>query len=368
MTATQNESPSPLPGTKPDTGGVRDGETELPVAPPLDPSPILVLLEEFARGQPPRELLRTLLDASASLGGATSAALLLSPDQLAALYPEDRVDPHRVELGSRASLVCDGFQGSSPAAEAGPIVIPSVDGALLLHGPSVRELSAPLAATLQLLAHLAMGICRGAVTLDEANLRALMFEQTRKQLRERNDLLRDLSIVDDLTGLFNRRHFERSLAYEIGRFNRYRQPLGLAILDLDHFKSINDTHGHDAGDEVLRTVARAIQSIVRAPDIACRYGGEEFAILLPHTGIEGAARAAERLRRAVAELTVILSPDCAIGVTLSAGVASADSPATGAALVREADRALYQAKAGGRNRVVAAGTPDDSSSGAARHS
>lgn len=158
---------------------------------------------------------------------------------------------------------------------------------------------------------------------------------------------------DSLTGAYNRRHFEQLFPVEIARHQRYGEELSLLILDIDHFKRINDTYGHLKGDEVLRSVAGVLLSTLRQADSCVRYGGEEFVLLLPHTTRRNAAWLAERLRRKILKLS-FSSGKKHFGVTVSIGVSSmtADEHKEGLTLAGEADRALYQAKNNGRNKVV----------------
>ncbi|MBX3705636.1 MAG: diguanylate cyclase [Pseudomonadales bacterium] len=161
-----------------------------------------------------------------------------------------------------------------------------------------------------------------------------------------------LAHTDPLTGLSNRRYFMQRLHEEIERARRHGHPLSVALLDLDHFKIINDTFGHDAGDQVLRAVARTIFGVKRSSDVAARFGGEEFALLLPETDPAGAARVAERLREAIESLLVPRPAGAPLSVTTSIGVATLHSPEAGLDnLLIRADRALYDAKRAGRNRV-----------------
>ena len=164
-------------------------------------------------------------------------------------------------------------------------------------------------------------------------------------LEAQNEYLTRLSRRDEATGLFNQRHFVERLEDEFRRALRYATPLSLLIADLDDFKQVNDERGHLVGNEVLRRVARTVRQAVRETDTAARYGGDEFALLLPQTGPHQAMRLAERMRTAVVSL-----PDCP---SLSIGVASLTPQTTGPVdLLTEADRAMYQAKALGKNRVV----------------
>jgi diguanylate cyclase (GGDEF)-like protein len=180
-------------------------------------------------------------------------------------------------------------------------------------------------------------------------------------------LVRDAR-TDARTGLLNAAAWQDDAAAEITRAVRVRLPLAMVLLDIDHFKAVNDTHGHLAGDRVLRAVAGIIRSQLRDYDIAGRYGGEEFAVLLPHTQPGQARRIAERLRMAVAAAHLTASagtgPATPVRVTVSAGVASLAECSPGLqALIAAADAALYDAKTAGRNRVRACrGQPPGTSS------
>jgi diguanylate cyclase (GGDEF)-like protein len=168
--------------------------------------------------------------------------------------------------------------------------------------------------------------------------------------------LRQLSIHDPLTGLFNRRYMEETLEIEIRRAERTERPIGVIMLDLDHFKTFNDRFGHAAGDELLRTLGALIRARLRAGDIACRYGGEEFVLILPDASGEAALQRAEDIRQKVQGLDARYM-DTPLGqVTVSLGVAT--WPVNGRAraeILSAADAALYRAKGEGRNRVIAAG-------------
>jgi diguanylate cyclase (GGDEF)-like protein len=171
--------------------------------------------------------------------------------------------------------------------------------------------------------------------------------------------LQEQSSRDALTGLFNRRFMEESLDRELRRAVREGYPLGLIMADLDHLKDFNDAHGHAAGDVVLQLVGRFLQGAVRGEDVACRFGGEEFVVILPKAALEDTRRRAEAMRQGLQTqrlepLGALLPP-----VTMSFGVAAfPDHGATGDVLLHAADAALYRAKATGRNRVVVAGLGD----------
>ena len=163
----------------------------------------------------------------------------------------------------------------------------------------------------------------------------------------------DLSSKDALTGLVNRRSFEMTLAREVDRVARSGESALLLMLDIDHFKAVNDTHGHPAGDLVIQAVAGAVAQVVRPMDTAARVGGEEFAIVLPNCGTAVGALVAERVRARVAGLRVEVAPNVVLSVTVSLGGAFAPQWVRSSSLLwmERADRQLYRAKAEGRNRA-----------------
>ncbi|MBT9368278.1 PleD family two-component system response regulator [Rhizobium sp. CSW-27] len=165
----------------------------------------------------------------------------------------------------------------------------------------------------------------------------------------------ELAVTDALTGLSNRRYLDSHLRTLFNRAASRTRPLSVCITDIDRFKQVNDTYGHDAGDEVLREFARRIRSTVRGADLACRYGGEEFVVVMPETDAATAAVVAERLRAIIeGEPFVLAQGALRLSITASLGIASNDSGIeTPEHLLKQADRALYAAKTAGRNRVVA---------------
>jgi two-component system, cell cycle response regulator len=178
------------------------------------------------------------------------------------------------------------------------------------------------------------------------------------ELRQRNQELDLLSRTDPLTGLRNRRHVEEYLARLLSLARRNAEPMGVLVVDIDHFKSVNDRYGHDGGDAVLREVAGRMVRNVRLEDMVGRWGGEEFLVVLPNTDGQGAAELAERLRQVVAGEPCPLPDGGVVPVTVSLGCAASlvDDATT---LVRSADAALYEAKESGRNRVVVVAAADE---------
>jgi two-component system, cell cycle response regulator len=196
--------------------------------------------------------------------------------------------------------------------------------------------------------------------IDKNELFARVRTQIRKKrygerLRDNFQMSMELAITDPLTGLHNRRYMESHLATLVQDAASRGKPLSLLVCDIDYFKAINDNFGHDVGDDVLREFATRVRKSIRGIDLACRFGGEEFVVVMPETDMAVAAVVAERIRRRIAgEPFPILKGSGTIEVTISIGIAALaqadDSPET---IVKRADQALYRAKRDGRNRVVA---------------
>jgi two-component system cell cycle response regulator len=196
--------------------------------------------------------------------------------------------------------------------------------------------------------------------IDQHELTARLRTQVRR--KRYNDQLRasvaqtiEMAVIDGLTGLHNRRYLDSHLQTLFDRAVARRRPLSVMITDLDRFKSINDAHGHDGGDDVLREFAKRLRKNVRGIDLACRFGGEEFVVVMPDTDGAVAEKVAERIRAEIAQAPFAIGNDGKmIEVTVSVGVSSVlKGTDTVAALMTRADLALYEAKSGGRNRVVA---------------
>jgi two-component system cell cycle response regulator len=196
--------------------------------------------------------------------------------------------------------------------------------------------------------------------VDKNELLARVRTQLRKKryadrLRHNVQLSLEMAITDQLTGLHNRRYMSRHLDTLVSGARKSGKPLAFLIMDIDYFKSVNDTYGHDIGDEVLKEFANRIAANVRGIDLACRYGGEEFVVVMPETDMAFAYAVAERLRKSVEQTPVPISREPnTLNITISIGIAGSEGDAdTADKLLHRADQALYRAKRSGRNRVVA---------------
>ena len=239
------------------------------------------------------------------------------------------------------------FQGTERLFETLLVPVTNVQGDVTHICGTARDLTPFLVAqrSLEELNHrLELRVAERTQALNQANA----------ELREANQILEKLAASDSLTELANRRSFFEHAAAEVQRAQRYGHPLSLQMLDIDHFKSINDHFGHAAGDEVLRKLADVLRANLRHNDLAARIGGEEFVVLLPETRLEAAAQHAERLRMAIAALRFPFDQS-AHSITVSIGVAALDigelSPDP---MLMRADSGLYRAKDDGRNRVQVA--------------
>ena len=244
-----------------------------------------------------------------------------------------------------------------PAPESSPAAAP--DGAALQ--PLVGRLRHKVAELENLAAQMSERMEQYLVQLEAA--RAALEQEVNKriwaekELTQANLLLRDRAVRDALTGLHNRGYFEESLVREESRARRSGQPLGVMMIDIDHFKRCNDTFGHAAGDAVLRAVSHYVLSLTRGEDIFCRYGGEEFVLVMVNTSARGVWERAEMLRAGVRSLAIEHEGRAIGPITLSIGIGMVpDHAERGHAALRVADAALYRAKQEGRDRVVM-GTP-----------
>ncbi len=194
--------------------------------------------------------------------------------------------------------------------------------------------------------------------VDRNELMARVRTQVRRhryamELRESVNNTMALAVTDALTGLYNRRYFDRHLNVLLGKAQEQDRDMALMILDIDHFKAVNDTHGHDIGDAVLREFSARLKRNIRGVDLACRFGGEEFVVLMPDTDIGQAEAVAERVRQSMAEKAFDVGAVRPLSVTVSVGVSIKESFVdTPESLIKRADVALYRAKREGRNRVI----------------
>ncbi len=206
-----------------------------------------------------------------------------------------------------------------------------VIGAMLAHSKTPCHFNQEAIPILSLIAN------QTAITVDKIRL---------------HDETRQLAFTDELTGLYNRRHFINLAEREVDRAIRYKNSLAFIMFDLDRFKKVNDSYGHPAGDQVLKTITSLARRELREIDLFARYGGEEFVILLPETGRRGARAIAERLRKRIAQ-TPITAAQEKISITISLGVSTLSSRCNNLAnLIEASDKALYTAKETGRDRTI----------------
>ncbi len=296
-----------------------------------------------------------VIDDSPSIRG-TTRNLLLTEGDLSVLEATDGLSGFRMLVEAKPDLVlCDlempladgrkflALRRSRPDLEDVPVIMLTADNdadqkADLLDLGATDYVTKPFHAR-ELLARVRVHLRICQLTL---------------ALRAANERLGEIADTDALTGLPNRRRFDELLIVEVARAKRYGSPLSLAMVDVDHFKGVNDRFGHDVGDTVLRALGQALGVGVRETDFAARFGGEEFAILMPHTGPVEARVAAERLRRSFHAVVHAAGND-SLSCTVSIGVAAYDASKgvdDGRTLSKAADTALYRAKSEGRDRVV----------------
>ncbi len=281
---------------------------------------------------------RQVVEAVAVWGDLPPATLVFEPGECWALR-RGRMHPGR----DTAGLVCPHLRQPSPSGAHLCVPMMAQGEALgVLHLRETMTGTGPADGVTESKRRLVVAVAEH-MALALANLK----------LRE---TLHSQSIHDGVTGLYNRQYMEVSLEREVRRANRTHRPLGLILLDLDHFKEFNDGHGHDAGDQLLRAAGRIMTEYTRAEDLACRYGGDELLVVLPESPLAATRDRAETLRKAVSDVRLQYQGGELRSVSASLGVAAFPDHGTSVgALLRAADAALYRAKAEGRNRVVAAG-------------
>jgi diguanylate cyclase (GGDEF)-like protein len=316
-------------------------------------------------------------EAGAEGGNTRAPSILVADDEpvnLALIKRRLEWDEYRVYTAE------DGGQAVERAREMMPdlvildVMMPVLDGLqacrLLKEDPSTRDIPIILLSALDDTDTKVSGLSLGAndyiskpFRVEELLARvrvAIRLKRERdllrlnaEELRRRAEAASELSMTDALTGLLNRYGLQRALQRELAEARRYARPLSCLLLDIDYFKTVNDTYGHAAGDTALVQAARVLSESVRGSDVVCRYGGEEFLVLAPETALEGAAALAEKIRLAVSA-RLFGEGERVFTLTLSVGVAALDGGESGNDMIARADEALYQAKQAGRNRVEAA--------------
>jgi two-component system, cell cycle response regulator len=300
-----------------------------------------------------------------------SPSTMLAANSGKVLIIDDSVSVHRL-LKARLSSegltlleALDGNSGIEMAHEHKPDVIlldlsmPGLDGFQVLRqlkdDPAVGQIPVIVLSGMQSPQDKVTAFDLGAIDFiakpfDLTELRVRVRSAIR--LSELLQLLSQRAQIDGLTGLYNRAHFDRRWPEELAGATRHDRPISLAMIDLDHFKSINDTFGHPAGDSVIQALGRILQEQCRSSDIACRYGGEEFIIILPDTSPDAGFELCDRIRLSIAQITWPRHPErkvtCSIGLVGAEGSVLA-SPTT---MIEAADKILYKAKQAGRNRVM----------------
>jgi len=274
--------------------------------------------------------------------------------------------------GHKVILAEDGLAGTEAAKSEQPdlilldLIMPVMDGyqvcQQLKEESSTKEIPIIMLTSKAEPADKVKGLGMGALDyvtkpFDEGELIArvniqLQLKELYETVQEKNRQLQELANKDGLTGLYNRRYFQEQLSKDFLRAKRYHENLSCVLLDIDHFKEFNDTHGHQTGDVILSTLGRVIEDSIRDSDLAARYGGEEFALILYHTDGPAASHVAERLRQTV-EAHEVDDKGNVLHITISLGIATFPSEqiSDSKELIECADKALYQAKENGRNRV-----------------
>lgn len=336
----------------------------MPVPPslilPTDASGVLALLRrlgtEVARAREPQARYARILEQAAMLVAADRGSLMIGNTlvQSAILGSSEPLDvPH----GLLAEAMLERRLACRPISDgAWGLVLPMAVGQDPIGQLYLEASDEPATFALELLDTYGPFL---AQLIYESNARRVL-KKTREAFEEKLDMalgLYDLyhaaigeAMTDRLTGVGSRAYFDQRLSEQIDHARRYKLPLTLVMLDVDHFKAVNDTYGHQAGDQVLAGVGALLRGSVRLSDVAARYGGEEFALILPFTDVEGAWVLADRLRISIQEWSLIMS-EGVVQVTASFGLAQLREGGSAKDLIAAADMALYQAKRNGRNQV-----------------
>src|SRR5919112_2537842 len=309
--------------------------------------------------------------------GARAPVILVADDEpvnLALIKRRLEWEEYRVETAEDGGQAVEAAKRLLPDLIMLDVMMPVLDGLqacrLLKEDPSTRDIPVIFLSALDdtdtKVSGLSLGandyiskpfrveelLARVAVAIRLKRERDLLQEDAEDQ-RRRAEAAREMSMTDALTGLLNRYGLQRALQRELSDARRYARALSCLLLDIDFFKSVNDTHGHAAGDAALMQAARVLTESVRGSDVVCRYGGEEFLVLAPETDARGAHSLAEKIRLAVSS-RLFGDGGRAFALTLSAGVAELRPGESGNDMIARADLALYQAKQRGRDRVEAA--------------
>jgi diguanylate cyclase (GGDEF)-like protein len=299
-------------------------------------------------------MIASLLEASAAYLGAPAGVFYLVVAGSERLRPMETTGA----VGSPVDLVPGGTSLAGAAARSGTTVLWPQAGDEATPSPDEPEAGAgAVAVPLRSGGH-AFGVLAyygRAVAFDEEDVDSLVVLVRLAETAIENSFLYEeavrLSLTDGMTGLWNRRNFDLRLESELSRAVRFSEPFAVVFVELDQMKVVNDRHGHQAGDTVLIELARRLTEAVREVDVVARWGGDEFTLLLPKTGLPGALRLGEKIRAAVADAPFVVDTG-SLDITISVGVAAyPEHGEAGKDLVAAADAAMYQAKAKGRNRV-----------------
>jgi two-component system cell cycle response regulator len=311
-------------------------------------------------------------------GADASAPLILvaddEPVNLALIRRRLEWEQYRVETAEDGGQAVEAARRVLPDLIILDVMMPVLDGLgacrLLKEDPATRDIPVIFLSALDDTDTKVRGLALGAndyvskpFRVEELLARvsvAIRLKLERDRLRQRAEELRrsaeaasEMSMTDALTGLLNRYGLHRALQRELAEARRYARPLSCLLIDIDFFKTVNDTYGHGAGDTALVQAARVITESVRGSDVVCRYGGEEFLVLAPETGHEGARALAEKIRQSFSE-RLFGEGEHVFPLTLSTGVAQLGDDESGNDMIARADEALYHAKQTGRDRVEAA--------------
>lgn len=309
-------------------------------------------------------------EAAAGAQGARPPVILVADDEpvnLALIRRRLEWENYRVETAEDGGQAVEAARRVLPDLILLDVMMPVLDGLqacrLLKEDPATRDIPVIFLSALDDTDTKVRGLGLGAndyvskpFRVEELLARvsvAIRMKLERDRLRQRAEVASEMSMTDALTGLLNRYGLHRALQRELSEARRYGRPLSCLLIDIDFFKTVNDTCGHAAGDAALQQAARVIADSVRGSDVVCRYGGEEFLVLAPETGVEGARALAEKIRHAFVS-HLFGGAGRVFPLTLSAGVAQLDPGESGNDMIARADEALYHAKQTGRDRVEAA--------------